>query len=194
MTNVSEPIELYITANADCNIIPLLSALMPVNIDYKLKFYNPTLDSIELTPAIEYNNHLFTPFLNMLSISPNYPDVYGGQTLQRTAIFSQNGINASIDQFEFWDVHNGTTTIIDVSATNGIDTISLPFTDNGDTSYATITNAVLMSLGYLNGTGTAGAFTEDEQIEIIETIVATCTPNVSEFIGGWGCGGELCQT
>lgn len=190
LADFDQPFEIHIGTRADCRILALTDNLLPVEIEY-------TLDDegtlYTLTPDA-YNTQIFTPFLNLLAITPDYPELYSGQTIDRTIMVSQNGINASLTEFTYSNIYSGTVIYNQISITNGVDVVVLPFTDDATTVSATITQADLLALGLVDPVTGLGSFEEDADLWIIENITATCT-NLppSEFIASWGCGGDVCK-
>ncbi|MGB1242318.1 MAG: hypothetical protein ACPG49_07345, partial [Chitinophagales bacterium] len=178
---------IYIPIRANCDILALTNNSLPVDVEYVL---NHDGGSESFTPASEYNTQIFTPALNILNVDPDFPTLYGGETIDRTIDISQDGINAELDGFTYQNFFRGGVIFnsITVQGPTGsfiIDAASLVI--SGDTVTVDITSADLAAIGL------GDTFDEGEQLSIIENITATCDNQNSDFLASWGCDDATCE-
>ncbi|MFK7904480.1 MAG: hypothetical protein AB8B69_05110, partial [Chitinophagales bacterium] len=177
---------IYIPIAANCDIMALTDNSLPVNISYVL---NHDDGSGNLTP-FEYNTQIFTPALNILSISPDYPTLYGGQTIDRTVVISQDGIKASLESFTYQNNFRGGVIFNSITVQGPLGSIVIP---SGSLNIVSDVVTVDISSADLLILGLGDTFDEGEQLSFIENITATCDNQNSDFTALWGCDGSSCE-
>lgn len=183
-------LKVFFTLEANCAIKTMWENLDPINIGYNIAYSG---GSFSYTPALEYNTQIYVPVLNIIHITPSYPIVVPGETIQRQIFVSQDGIRAWLKNFTYQNEYNGTVEYISMSISNGLgqNTVNLPFDDDGMEVTAYITEQLLSQIG-LNG-----VFDENQELIITETIrVTNCDTDILDhlFKTTWGCDDESCET
>ncbi|MGB0930166.1 MAG: hypothetical protein ACPGVB_05290, partial [Chitinophagales bacterium] len=187
LNDFSGDFNIYVPVRANCQILALTSNSLPVNIEYELAH---TGGSSSFIPNSEYNTQIFTPALNILSVDPDFPTLYGGETIDRTIVISQDGIAAKLESFTYQNFFRGgvifnSVTVQGPTGSFIIDAASLVISN--DSLTIDINGADLAAIGL------GDTFDEGEEITIIENITATCDNQNSDFLASYGCDGEICE-
>ena len=178
-----------IPVKGSCPLLDPWEDFLPINIDYIVQAGAQT---VEFTPALAYNNQIYVPSLNILSVSPSYPAVNIGGSFIREITVSQDGLKAFLNHLYYQ--HNYQPGVQYNSLSVGIQgsstIVPLTFSDSGTAVTAELSEADFA------GMGLDGIFDESDILVFYEEItITTCPGNVglSEFIFSWGCEGDVCR-
>jgi|GEM_PF-5425962 len=182
-------LKVFFTLAADCQIKDMWENIEPIQVSYNLNYSG---GSYSYTSALEYNTEIYVPVINIMDINPSYPVLKPGDVFVREILLSQDGIRAWLKDFHYRNEYNGAVEYISLAIGDeaGINTVTLPFTDNGTEVSADITSNILNQIG-LNG-----IFNEDQRLVIKETLrVVNCHTEVVDqlFKTSWGCNNAVCD-
>ena len=190
LNDFSGDFNIYIPIRANCDILALTNNSQPVNIEYVLDHDG---GSESFTPASEYNTQIFTPALNILTVNPDYPTLYGGQTIDRAIRISQDGIKAKLESFTYQNNFRGGVIFNSITLRGPIGTTGSVVIPVGSLNIVGDVVTVDITSTELAAIGLGDTFDEGERMRVIENITATCDNQNSDFLASWGCDSAICE-